>query len=302
MLNLQSLLIFITVVETNNFTEAAWQLGLSKSTVSKKVIALEKELNVRLIQRSSRSFSVTEEGHILYQRCLRIQQEVDAAQQELSKTQETPKGTLRISAPPLFGNTRLTALLPAFLDKYPDVRIELLLSEQHEDLISEGLDLSIRMGELSDSSLIAQSLGTSKSLLCASPDYLNLKGRPQTPADLESHNYLLWMAPNRAGYKQLQFKQGTKRFSVNIDGNFASSDAMAVREAAVAGAGLTVLPNYAIHQQLRLGTLEILLADFPIHEIPFSVIYPQRKHVPAKVKLFVSYLKSCFDNESLASV
>lgn len=289
--DLQALMIFLKVLETGSFTDAGLELGIAKSSVSKKISALEQELGVRLIQRSTRKLRVTEEGKALYERCLRIRAELEAAERELSAYQERPQGVVRVSAPPLFANSRLAGLLPAFLARYPDLKIELHLTEKLSDLISGGFDLSIRTGELSDSSLVAQRLCEHQSLLCAAPAYLEAYGRPEHPDDIASHNYLAWQPPDRSAYSQLIFHRGARNYRAKLSGNFTSTDAMAVRDAAVNGGGITMLPDFAIHELLRTGLLVHLLPDYEIHTFPLSLVYPQHKQVPAKVRVLADYLR-----------
>lgn len=291
MQELQNMMIFAKVLEAGSFSKAAEQLGVAKSSVSKKVSELEKALGVRLIQRSTRKLNVTEEGEALYQHCRNIRLELEAAKQQLSRYSEAPQGTLRISVSPLFGNTVIAPLIPDFQSRFPEVSVELYYSQRQIDLIGEGYDLSIRMGVLADSSLVAFELFTVKSILCASPRYLDQFGRPQHPSDIESHRYIRWLAPNRPPYSKLTFHRGNREYSCNINCRFSADDAQATREAVLNGGGLTMLPNYAILKELQSGRLEALLTDYGTEELPISLIYPQRKHIPPKVRVFSEYLK-----------
>jgi DNA-binding transcriptional LysR family regulator len=285
-------MVFAEVLEIGSFSGAAQSLGIAKSSVSKRVSALERELGVRLIQRSTRKLRVTEEGEALFQRCARIRQELDEAEREVAGFREAPRGTIRLGAPPLFASTRLAGLLPEFLSRYPDLRIELRASEKQSDLIAGGYDASLRTGELADSSLVA---------LCAAPRYLETHGRPQHPSDVERHNYLAWQSPDRLPISQLMFRKGARSYRAKTVSNFSSTDAMSIREATVNGGGITLLPDFAIHGEVESGLLEVLLGDYDVHEIPLSIVYPQREQRPLKVRVLAEYLKDAFGSRALTT-
>lgn len=297
MQELQNMMIFAKVLEEGSFSRAAEQLGLAKSSVSKKVGELERELGVRLIQRSTRSLKVTEEGQALYQHCRQIRQQLELARETLSGFQATPQGTLRISVSPMFGNSLIAPLIPEFQHRFPEVSVELLYSERHSDLIAEGYDLSLRMGELADSSLVAVPLFTVKSVLCAAPSYLDGAGRPGQPADIEQHRTIRWLPPSTAPYTRLSFYKGSREIHAAINSRFSTNDAQATREVALAGGGLAVLPNYAVEKDIQAGRLERLLEDYRIHEFPVSLVYPQRKHIPPKVRAFSDFLKQSLGDD-----
>ncbi len=291
MQELENMMIFAKVLETGSFSRTAEQLCIAKSSVSKKVSDLERELGVRLIQRSTRKLNVTEEGETLYQHCLQIRQEFETAKQVLSLRREAPQGTLKISVSPLFGNSIIAGLIPGFQNLYPEVSVELHYSQQQADLIGEGYDLSLRMGQLADSSMVGVELFVVKSILCASPDYLNQFGRPQQPSDIERHQYIRWLAPKRPPYTRLTFYKGSREYTCNINSRFSTDDAQASLEAALNGGGLVMLPNYAVYKEIERGDLEVLLWDYKTQELPISLIYPQRKHIPPKVRVFSEFLK-----------
>jgi len=291
MQELQNMMIFAKVLECGSFSKAAEQLGMAKSSVSKKINELEKEFGVRLIQRSTRKLNVTEEGQSLYQRCRQISQALEMAKQELTLYHEAPQGTLRISVSPLFGNTIIAGLIPGFLEQFPLVSVELNYAQELSDLIGEGYDLSLRMGTLADSSLVAVELFTVKFMLCASQKYLKKAGRPQHPSEITNHNYIRWLAPNRPAYDSLVFHKKNREYTYNINSRFSSNDAQATLEAVLNGGGLAMLPNYAICQEIQNGRLEALLPEYKVQEMPISLVYPQRKHIPPKVRVFSQYLK-----------
>lgn len=294
----QNLMIFAQVIESGSFSRAARRLGIANSSVSKRMQALETNLGVRLIQRTTRSLRLTEEGQKLYERCARIKEEIEDISLEASGFKETPRGTIKICVPPLLAHTRLAPQLPVFLSRYPELFIELELTERESDLRDTGFDLSVRTGEQRDSSMIGQRLCTVNALLCAAPGYLDLYGRPARPADLIQHNYLAWRAPDRKAYSQLIFKKGAKTYKTKISGNFASSDAQALKEAAIHGAGITLLPDITIDQEIESGLLEVVLPKYECYKYPLYMVYHRRDFQPAKLKVAAEFLKKTFQHDT----
>lgn len=292
--NAQDLVIFAQVVENGSFSRAARKLKIANSSVTKRIQALESRLGVRLLLRSTRRLQLTEEGRALYQRCARIKSEVEGISEEASSFKEVPQGTIRLSVPPLLAHTCLAPHLTGFLTRFPNVSLQVDLTERESDLRESGFDLSLRTGELRDSSDVAQRLCAVTTVLCASPTYLGQHGRPKRPSDLEHFNYLGWMSPDRRTYEKLVFRKGKKTFTSRIRGNFSSSDAMAIREAAIHGAGITLLPDIAIAQDIESGLLEAVLTEYTCFQYPLYLIYHRREHQPAKIKVAIDFLKSIF--------
>jgi DNA-binding transcriptional LysR family regulator len=292
--DLQSLMIFTQVIESGSFSKAAQRLGIANSSVSKRIQALETNLGVRLIQRSTRSLRLTEEGQLLFERCARIKEQIEDISLEASRYKAAPRGTVKLFVPPLLAHTRLAPHLPDFLSRYPEVSIELELTERQSDLKEAGFDLSIRTGELKDSSMIGQRLCTVNAVLCASPNYLDRHGRPSRPADLQRHNYLAWRGPDGRPYSQLIFKKGSKSYKTKIAGNLASTDAMALKESAIYGAGITLLPDIAIDREIESGLLEAILPKYRCYQYPLYMVYHRRDHLPAKIKVTADFVRETF--------
>lgn len=292
--DLQNLMIFAQVIESGGFSKAAQQLGIANSSVTKRIQALEASLGVRLIRRSTRSLRLTEEGQLLYQRCARIKEQVEAISEEASGFKETPRGTIKLSVPPLMAHARLTPRIAGFLERYPEVSLEIELTEHPSDLQQGNFDLSIRTGHLADSSMVAQRLCTLNAVLCASPAYLERHGRPTHPDQLHEHNYLAWRAPGQKPYTQLVFRKGLKSYPTNIAGNLSSTDAMAIKEAAISGSGITLMPDIVIDRELESGLLELLLPDYGVYRGPLSMVYHRRDHLPAKIKVATEFIREAF--------
>ena len=188
--DLNEMAIFVHVVEAGSFTGAAKNLGLPKSTVSRKITQLEERLGVRLIQRTTRSLRLTDTGSAYYNHCARILGEIEEANITVTQMQSTPTGTLRITAPVLFGSTVLSGLIADFMDEHPQVQIDLVLTDQRLDLVQDGIDVAFRVGQLEDSSLIGRHLGDARSILCASPEYVKKHGAPKHPSELQEHTLM----------------------------------------------------------------------------------------------------------------
>lgn len=289
---LQGMVIFNQVIESGSFSKAADKLNIAKSSVSKRITALEKELGVILIQRSTRQLTVTDEGWSLYQHSQRIVQELELAKDVAARFQDKPQGTLRVTAPPLFGRLQLAPLLPLFQVQYPKVTIELFLTESYSDIIAKGYDICLRMRDLPDSSLVAQPLSDINVICCASPDYLARRGSPQCLTELADHDCIIWN-PEEGQMADTweMYKDGVKE-KIQLQGKIICNDHIAIKQAVLQGGGITVLPTYAIKEELTMGSLVKLLGDYQPASFPISLLYPKRENIPAKTRAFVHFLKS----------
>ena len=294
MKDLQQIIAFAKVVETGSFTQAANKLGIAKSSISKQIAALETSLGVRLITRTTRQVHVTDEGMALYEQCLRIEDEIETMRRKASGFKVAPQGVLRICAPPLLGTTMLASLIPRFLEQYEDLSIDCRISDKLEDLVSVGFDLGIRIGEFPDAALSGQLLAKVHSTLCASPQYLQEKGYPQTPQDIQHHKCLLWQPQERLIMKEWVLDNEGKTHRVSVTGKYINNDAIAIKQAAVNHAGLAMLPAYAIGEEIEQGKLEIVLPEYLGLPLPIYAVYPHRQNLSAKVHVFIDYLKQEF--------
>ncbi len=289
---LQGMVIFNQIIESGSFSKAADKLSIAKSSVSKRISALEKELGVILIQRSSRQLKITDEGWSLYQHSQRIVKELELAKDVASRFQDKPQGTLRITVPPLFGRVQIAPLLPHFQAQYPDVTIELFLTEEYSEIIAEGYDLSLRMGQLPDSSLVMQPLCDIHAICCAAPDYLSQRGTPKTLAELAAHDCIVWWPNEGQPADKWQMAKNGAVEKVQVKGRVTTNDHDAIKGMILQGGGVSVLPTYAIKEELTLGTLIKLLPDYQPVSFPISILYPKREHIPAKTRAFVNFLKT----------
>ncbi len=285
---LNDMMIFVKVVDNSSFTAAADKLGISKSVVSKHIARLEKTLSAQLLQRSTRSLTLTEAGRSLYERCLSISRDVEEAELAVSYTQEKPRGTLRVTSAVSFGHQHLASAIADFLVLHPEMNVEMLLSNYYEDMIGHGLDLSIRVGELEDSSLIARRLAVLCMRVCASPTYLKKHGTPKHPQDLLEHNCLLYEGSPTG--KEWHFEHNKETIRIPIKYNFASNSSQALEQAAAAGLGIAYLPGYMMTQDVKNGNLITLLEDYCPPNIPIHAVYPHTRHLAPKVRVFIDFL------------
>jgi DNA-binding transcriptional LysR family regulator len=247
-----SMIAFARVVEARSFTGAAAKLGVSKSVVSERVSALERELKLKLLHRTTRKLSLTPDGAQLYERCARVTSAADDAVAAFAGAGDTPRGLLRVNAPIVFAEEYLIEPVGEFLKRYPDARVELSLSDRVIDLLEEGIDVAIRITtRLADSALVARKLATDRPVLCASPTYLARKGRPAEPAELVHHDCLTYSLLKIS--EEWRFRQpGTKElFAVPIKPRFSAGSGALLRRAALAGLGLAVLPRFMVSSDRR---------------------------------------------------
>lgn len=276
--------LFVKVVETGGFTRAARDLGVPKSTVSRQVARLEDRLGVRLIERTTRALRTTEAGQAYYERCVRILADIQEAEDAVTHAQVVPRGTLRITAPLVFGQLFLGPVVSSFLTAWPEVRVEISLSDRRVDLIEEGFDLAVRIGTLDDSSMIARRLGQAPLVCCASPDYLARRGVPRVPADLERHDCLMYEYSSTTASWRLS--QDT---TVRVSGRLVSNNGDLLRSAAVAGLGVVMSPRFIVGPDLRAGRLVTVLDEHLQQTGGIWAIYPANRHLSTKVRAFVDH-------------
>jgi DNA-binding transcriptional LysR family regulator len=283
--------IFATAVDTRSFTAAADKLGLSKQFVSRRVMALEARLGVRLLVRTTRKLTVTELGRIYFERITKILGEVAETEQVISNQNADPRGSLRISAPMSFGTLHLGPVIAAFLKRYPEISIELDLNDRTVDLVGEGYDMAVRIGILSDSSLIARQITPFALRACCSPQYLHQHGAPATPADLKQHECLLY---GHGKSVEWPFKINGRTRPLTVTGRLRVNNGELARDAALAGLGIAVLPTFIVAAALKRGELVTVLDDYLPPDGGVYAIYPQHRQSSAAVRAFVDFLYGTF--------
>jgi DNA-binding transcriptional LysR family regulator len=284
---------FTQVVLSGGFAAAAREMGVSRSAVNKLVIALENDLNVQLLHRSTRVVTPTETGLAFHERCMEILASLAEAEQSITQVQEEPRGRLRINAPMSFGTMHLAPALAEFLRQYPALQVQLTLNDRFIDPIEEGFDITIRIAQPSTSaSLIVQPLMPIPRILCAAPSYLNQHSALTHPTDLQHHSCLHYGQLSAHDRWTLHGADGVHTVSVN--GVLCSNNGEVLRDAALCGLGITLLPSFIVEQALQAGLLQVVLPEYTSPELSISVIYPVNRHLSTKVRLLVSFLQERF--------
>jgi LysR family transcriptional regulator for bpeEF and oprC len=286
--------VFVQVVDAGGYTRAADHMQLPKATVSTMVQALEKTLAVKLLHRTTRQVSVTSDGAAYYERCLRILSDVREAEESLSRNRASPRGRLRVDVSTGIANDIIIPALPDFFARYPDIALELGCGDRPVDLIEEGVDCAIRGGALPDSGLIARRIGVLHFLTCASPAYLALHGRPLHPNDLLQHRCVNYFASKTGKIHDWEFVRGDEQIEIALPSSLAVNDSTAYISAGLAGLGVMQMASYTIEPHLESGALELLLEDWGSTPLPINVVYPQNRHLSAKVRVFVEWVADLF--------
>ena len=286
-MDLNEMLVFARVVQAGSFTAAAVELGMPKSTVSRKVTDLETRLNARLLQRTTRKLSLTDAGRTYFDYCARIVGEVEDAERAVSRLQTIPRGLLRVTAP--VNAAFLGPIVNDYLVRYPDVRLELFCTSRTVDLVEERFDLGIRAGRLPESSLIARSLGSAPWLLVATPAYLKRRGRPRSPDDLKQHDCLVFGAG--ASNPVIRLERNGSATQVTVSARALVNDMDVLHDLALAGLGIALVPVFRSGDDLRARRLEQVLRGWTPPSTPVHVVYPSTRYLSPKVKSFVEHLQ-----------
>jgi DNA-binding transcriptional LysR family regulator len=283
--------IFVRVVERGSFSAVARELQTSQPTISKVLRALEAELGGKLIARSTRKLSLTDEGQRYYSECRQILAAVDAAEHSFQSGRESIAGPLRIGSSVSFGRLQIAPRLPEFLERHPGVQIDLQLSDQNQDLVSEGLDVTFRIGALNDSGLIARHVGTTHRVTVAAPQYLARHGQPQSPEELTGHNCLQF---NLLTSQNLWTYEG--RHEVRIKGNAQSNNSEAIREMVLGGLGIALSPVWLFSEDLKAGRVIAILQEYTATSLPMYAVSPANRRQSARVKAFVDYMNQALES------
>ena len=288
---LNEIAIFVKVVDAGSFTGAAKSLGLPKSTVSRKITQLEERLGARLLQRTTRTLSLTDTGSAYYNQCSRIIGDIEEANVAVTEMQSKPTGMLRITAPMLFGERILSGMVAKFLKQYPEITLDMVLTDQALDLIQEGIDVAFRVGELADSSLIARSLGEVATVIVASPEYLEKHPAPTHPSDLRTHDCLSFQSNPTWDFN------GPEKVSIDIKARVKVNDIMSIHRLALEGMGIASLPTLVCADDIKAGRLKPILCGWPFGSFPIHALYPSNRHLSVKVRTFVEYIVEHLRNE-----
>lgn len=296
---LMALRVFARVVELGGFTKAANSLQLSKTTVSDLVQGLEKHLGVQLLQRTTRRVTVTPDGAAFYERSAHILADLDEAEASVMQARVAPKGRLRVDMPSALARLFILPQLPTFLARYPELRLELGMGLRPVHLVEEGIDCVVRIGMQPDSSLVARRVGTMSFVCCASPAYLREHGTPRRPEELSTHRCVNYLSNRTGGVIDWEFSRGREKVELTIDGVLAVNDFDAYVAAGLMSFGIVKVGNYVARPYLESGQLTQVLADWTAEQLPISVMYPQSRHLSAKVRTFVDWVSELIQQDPI---
>lgn len=275
---------FVYVAENESFTQASKKMAISTAQVSRQISALEKRLNIKLFYRTTRKVSLTEEGRVFYQHCRSVLDGLAEAERAITNLQSKPQGKIKLSAPVTYGEQQILPLLNDFMLQYRDVEITAYLSNQQVDLVEESYDLAIRLGKLSDSSMMAKKLSKRTNYVCASPKYLQQFGIPHTLSELTKHNCLL------GTIDYWRFNESGKERNLRVNGRLRYNSGPGLVNAALKGLGIVQLPDYYVENYLQTGELISFLDNFRVADEGVWAVYPQNRHLSPKIRLLVDFL------------
>ncbi len=282
---------FVRSVETNSFSAVAREMNTTQPTISKQIAALEEYLDVQLLVRSTRSLSVTEEGQRFYEHCQRILEALAEAEASVGKRQE-PFGVLKVNCPVSFGQLMIMPLLKAFLERYPDIKLNLMMTDQFIDLVEETVDVAIRIGNVQDTSLISQQIGVTQRVTIGATTYFDSSGEPMKPQDLISHNCIVYTRLATGNEWHFHFKEQT--IKVKVSGNFQTNNSAAVREAVLSGVGIAVSPVWLFGDAVNTDAVKVVLNDYQPTPLPIYAVYRRGRFIPAKVRCFIDFIAAEF--------
>lgn len=287
--------LFVRIAETGSFSKAARAVGVGQPTASKQIAALEERLGAQLLQRTSRGLNLTDAGQAYYEVSVRLLGEIEAGESSVGRGQMSPSGVLRVALSAGFGRMYVVPRLPEFFARYPDLAVDLNVSERHVNLIEEGIDVAVRIGLLADSSLLARRIGSMEVVTVASPQYLEKFGEPLSPADLEHHKAVIFMF--RGAARPWEFKGPAGNIIVQPKGRVRTNDAEHIRAAVRAGLGIAHNSGWLFARDIASGAVRSLLSDYAPDPYPIHAVYPGGRIIPVKVKVFVDFLAQIFAEE-----
>ncbi len=289
----EAMRVFCAVIEAGGFAAAAERTGMSTSAVSRHVAQLEAHLNVRLLNRTTRRMSPTEAGFAYFERCTQLLADLEETEATVAGEARRPRGRLRLTAPIALSVLRLAPAFAAFAQTYPEIVLDLVLSDNVADFTEEGLDMAIRVGWIGSESLVARRIGDTELLIAAAPDYLARAGTPQTPEDLAQHSCFTYSHSSTGNHWQFVDRAG-ETVGVRIGGPINANNGMLLTEMAVAGSGIVHAPCFILQPFIEQGKLVRLLPDWGVPRLPIQVVYPTRRHLSAKVQAMAGFLAEWF--------
>jgi len=296
MQDIASIPVFAAIIEQGSFSKAADVLGITKSAVSKRITGLEARLGVRLLNRSTRKLSLTEAGERYYKHAQQALLAAEEAESAATELQNIPKGTLRLVTPMSFGVSHLASIIPEFLKQYPEIDIHIEMTDSWTDIIAEGFDLAIRTDSLTDGSLTVRKLVPLRSVLCASPDYIEKYGAPGLPSELSQHNCLMYT--HHTVTNEWVFINNGEEETIRINGNYRVNNSEALREAVLQGLGIGRLPTFIAGKDIKSGRLVRMMMDYAMPHKTLYAVFPQKKYMPERMRVFIDFLAAHFGGDN----
>ena len=288
------LVLFVRVAELGSLTAAGRDLRLTPAVVSSRLMRLEKKLGMRLLNRTTRQVDLTPDGHNFLQHSLKILEAVDEAQSAAALNRDSPVGSLKVSAPVGFARLHLAPLIAQFTGQYPQVQLRVVASDRFDDFFHEQIDLLIRIAELKDSNMVARRLAPNRRVFCASREYLERAGMPQTPADLAQHNCLLLRFPGSKQWRWTLMHPSGRQETLSLSGTMDSDNSEVLTAWCLAGHGIAMKDLWEVGPYLRDGTLQVVLNEYPPVSYPITALYPHSQYLPPRVRLFIDFLLDQF--------
>lgn len=288
---LEQMRVFIRIVEAGGITAAAQQLNMAKSMVSRRLSQLEEQLGTTLINRTTRRVTLTDAGKLYYQRSIGIIDELDELNQSASDAEKQIAGPLHLAAPLSFGTLHLSAALNEFLERYPGIKLQLSLSDSQHQLVEQGIDLALRIANLDDSSLRARRLTDIRFVVCAAPNYLAKHGRPSTPDALKSHQILHYRL---GAHLSWMFRRNGETFAFRYDPHLSADNGEILRNLAISGQGIVMLPTFIAWQAIITGQLEVLLTEYELEKRSAWLVYPNTRYQSRRLRVFIDFLVEKF--------
>jgi LysR family transcriptional regulator for bpeEF and oprC len=293
--NFSDIVAFVRVVEAHSFVAAAQSLGMSASAISKAVTRLEERLGARLLNRTTRSLSMTDTGNSFYERCREALARLDQAEDEVAESRGTARGVLRVDVPISIGRRLIVPALPRFLTQHPELSVQMSMNDRLVDLVHEGIDAAVRVGNLSDSSLIARKVGQLRGVTCASPEFIERHGTPLEPGDLKAEDCITMFKLGSQQRREWLFRKAGVEHKLIPSGRLSFSDPESAVAAAVSGAGFVRALDFTVEAQIAAGLLQPVLADWNDGAWwPISIVYPQHRQPTAKIKAFAEFAAGLF--------
>ena len=298
--NLDEIFAFIAVVDAGSFSGGGQAIGLTRSAAGKAITRLETRLGVRLLYRTTRKLSVTDDGRVFYEHCSRVVRLLEETEASVGQKSAIPTGLLRLTVPEGFGRTHVLPLLHRYMEQWPDLQVDVSFSDRIADLVEDGFDLAVRIGTSgTDTRMISRVVAEHKSILCASPAYLDRRGRAEAPDDLATHDCLTFKSGSRKQPWRLRDIDGTWS-TVGGRGRLRLDSGEAIRDAAVAGMGVAYLPGFLVDGAIAEKRLEPVLTAFETQRIPIIVVYPSKRYLSAKVRRFIDLMAEEWANTRIA--